>query len=132
MPLDVTVIPGKQFAPGEELQIPTLNQLGQPTIIVEGTLQQLENVDPTAGANGQPLVWDSALSKWKPGTAAGQYLGTMVGANASAVGVGGAVPLPQITNRTDFLRGDGTWAQPSGSGSPGAGNNDLYNNENFI
>ena len=43
----------------------------------------------------------------------------MVGATSSANGKKGVVPQPLIADREKFLRGDGTWANPSGSGGTG-------------
>ena len=37
----------------------------------------------------------------------------MKGATSSAAGTAGLVPAPAAGDQTDFLRGDGTWAQPS-------------------
>lgn len=44
---------------------------------------------------------------------------TMVGANAAANadGVAGLVPAPLVSNATQFLRGDGIWAEAGGGGS---------------
>lgn len=44
---------------------------------------------------------------------------TMIGANATANtdGVAGLVPAPLASNATQFLRGDGSWAEAGGSGS---------------
>lgn len=41
----------------------------------------------------------------------------MTGATANADGTRGTVPLPQSADRDKFLRGDGTWATPSGGGA---------------
>ena len=43
----------------------------------------------------------------------------MVGATSSANGKKGVVPQPLIADKDKFLRGDGTWANPSGSGGTG-------------
>lgn len=37
----------------------------------------------------------------------------MTGASAQAAGTSGLVPVPQIGDQTNFLRGDGTWANPT-------------------
>lgn len=42
----------------------------------------------------------------------------MVGATASANGSAGMVPAPLSADREKYLRGDGTWATPSGGGGP--------------
>jgi len=52
------------------------------------------------------------------GTVAAARLGAMTGADGTNAGAKGAVPAPAATDNTKYLRGDGTWANPSGgSGS---------------
>lgn len=51
----------------------------------------------------------------------GTYEGfDMVGATSSANGKKGVVPQPLIADKDKFLRGDGTWATPSGGGGASA------------
>jgi hypothetical protein len=45
-------------------------------------------------------------------------LNNMVGSNGTVAGTKGLVPAPGATDNTLYLRGDGTWAAPSGSGAP--------------
>jgi len=63
-----TVIPGKQFADGETVTYAKLNLLGQPVVSLTGPISSLSDVDDATPNNGQPLVWDSTLGKWAPGT----------------------------------------------------------------
>lgn len=51
-------------------------------------------------------------------TQATALLNAMVGASAGAAGTKGLVPQPAAGEQTLYLRGDGTWAAPSGSGAP--------------
>lgn len=119
MSLTATITPGKTFAVDEALDNAKLNQLGQPTVLIEGTLQGLDDVsatDPTV--TGQPFVWNSGTSKWEPGTVAAAYLGVMTGATALAVGTKGAAPAPGAGDYEKFLRGDATWQPaPQSAGS---------------
>lgn len=41
----------------------------------------------------------------------------MTGATSSSGGHAGRVPAPAIENRTQYLRGDGSWATPPGVSS---------------
>ena len=43
-------------------------------------------------------------------------INTMIGADGSAAGSKGLVPAPASTDNDKFLKGDGTWATPSGGG----------------
>lgn len=55
MALTVTVTPGKQFASNERVTIPKLNQLGQPTFAVTGTVSTTELADDSVtGAKTTP------------------------------------------------------------------------------
>lgn len=67
---------------------------------------------PSGGASGQILRYSAA------GTAAwGEENNTeydeMTGASASAAGKAGLVPAPAAGKQGEFLRGDGTWANPT-------------------
>ena len=42
---------------------------------------------------------------------------TMTGATANSAGASGTVPQPAAGDHEKFLRGDGTWAEPSGGGN---------------
>jgi len=46
---------------------------------------------------------------------------TFTGADGSSAGASGMVTAPVATDNTKFLKGDGTWATPSGSGGGGSG-----------
>lgn len=54
------------------------------------------------------------------GTVAAARLGVMTGDGGSG-GAKGAVPAPATGDATKFLKGDGTWATPSGTGVTGPG-----------
>ena len=100
MALDATVTPSKQFATtNDDITVPKLNLLGQPTVSVTGVLNQLTNVATTAPSNGHPLVYNTSTSKWGPGLVAVAYLG-------------GGNPISNY-----FLRGDGSWADPATTSS---------------
>jgi hypothetical protein len=51
-------------------------------------------------------------------TQATALLNAMVGATGGSAGTKGLVPAPAAGEQTLYLRGDGTWAAPSGSGAP--------------
>lgn len=116
-----TWTPGKQFAPGEKVDNDKLNLLGQGTATITGTLADLANVDPAAAANGQPLVYDTGISKWKPGIVAAAYLTTMVACTPSAAGVKGAAPAPAAGDQDKYLAGSAEWKTlPVSAGEDGA------------
>lgn len=50
---------------------------------------------------------------------------TFTGATDLAAGTVGNVPAPAITDKEKFLKGDGTWATPSGGGGGGAGADEM-------
>lgn len=50
MAITVTVTPGKQFAATEKITVPKLNQLGQPTFTVTGTVQTADYADASVTA----------------------------------------------------------------------------------
>jgi hypothetical protein len=52
---------------------------------------------------------------------------SFTGANASTAGVGGMVPAPLAGEQEKFLRADGTWALPDGSGGAGIEIGDVTN-----
>ena len=62
------------------------------------------------------LVYDDTEQAWKPvslATAVAQVVGVMTGATAEEDGLAGLVPQPVAGENTLFLRGDGTWADPT-------------------
>lgn len=77
MPLTVTLTP-YTLAPNALVTPPEINLVGQPTLEVSGVLKDLDNVATTAPAHGQPLVYDSATSKWGPGEISSDYAGGVV------------------------------------------------------
>lgn len=101
----VVVTPGTVMAPaGQKLTPTVVNLAASPTVTVTGNLADLTNVDTTAPAGGQSLVYDSGLAKWKAGEAR-----AMVGATGAADGTAGTTPKPLAGENGKFLRGDGTW-----------------------
>lgn len=50
---------------------------------------------------------------------------TFTGASSSTAGAKGMVPAPSTGDAWKFLRGDGVWAMPEGSGGGGSGQ--VYN-----
>lgn len=63
-----------------------------------------------AGSNGQVLKMVSGVPAWS--TDNDTTYSAFTGATSSAAGSAGLVPAPAIANRTQYLRGDGTWAAP--------------------
>lgn len=62
----------------------------------------------SAGTNGHILKMVSGTPTWSEEVT----YSDMVGATDSSNGSAGLVPAPQVSNRTMYLRGDGTWAAP--------------------
>jgi hypothetical protein len=54
-----------------------------------------------------------------------QDMAVMEGATSQKNGTKGAVPAPQTTDVDKFLKGDGTWATPSGGGGGGGTTDDV-------
>lgn len=54
-----------------------------------------------------------------------QDMAVMEGATSQKNGTKGAVPAPQTTDVNKYLRGDGTWATPSGGGGGGGTTDDV-------
>ena len=134
MAFTVTVTAGKQFASDEPITNPKLNQLGSPTVTVTGSIDDLDNLNltPTPATTGQGLYWDDANSELRvtddvsDQRILGKYVTEMTGASSSTAGVRGTVPPPSAGDQINFLKGDGSWGQPTGSlGSV------LYLVENF-
>lgn len=61
--------------------------------------------------NGNPIVSVTDAGAWR--TALG--VKDMTGATSSAAGTAGRVPAPAAGKQASFLRGDGTWAVPTGT-----------------
>ena len=62
------------------------------------------------------LVYDDTEQAWKPvslAAAVAQVVDVMTGATATEDGLAGLVPQPVAGENTLFLRGDGTWADPT-------------------
>jgi hypothetical protein len=77
--------------------------------MVRGDTYDILTADPTHEiAAGDNVAWTG--TKWDKlsGTIA-----TMIGATASSNGAKGLVPAPMIADKDNFLRGDGTWANPN-------------------
>ena len=67
----------------------------------------------TAYATGAPLIFDSAGSTWAKGMISPENLPEFVGGTVNAPGTRGAVPQVAPSEIARFLRGDGTWADPT-------------------
>jgi hypothetical protein len=106
--LNVAVTPGKAWSAGEKATIAKLNQTANPTVAIDGELNDLDNVSASTPSNNQVLYYNGSTSKWTAGA-----VPTMVGASLSAAGTGGAVPQPAIGDQDKYLRGDGSWATPT-------------------
>lgn len=76
-------------------------------------------------ATGAAFIFDAAGNTWEKGIVSPENLPEFVGATASVPGTRGAVPQPAPSERTRFLRGDGTWADPT-AGVATAGNLFFY------
>lgn len=102
----------------------------KPTI--PSALDDLSDVSTTGISSGQVLTYNG--TNWEGATpSAGTItdvqvdnvsvvssgvanISTMTGAGASAAGAKGLVPAPASGDNEKYLRGDGTWATPSGGG----------------
>lgn len=76
-------------------------------------LEELLNVviDPTALTNNDILVYDGA--NWVSQSIYDFASPTMTGASATQDGMGGLVPAPLAGQQDLFLKGDGTWVDPT-------------------
>lgn len=70
-------------------------------------------------SDGQLLVYNELEGKWVNKTIE-EAIGLMTGATNTTQGGAGLVPAPGIGQQHYFLRGDGTWALPDGSGGSSA------------
>ena len=81
------------------------------------SISDLEDV--LIGANvpsNAVLLYNSTSNIWEPAslaTAIAQVVAVMTGATASSDGLAGLVPQPLLGQQGLFLRGDGTWANPT-------------------
>lgn len=62
--------------------------------------------------DGALLVYDETTQQWVAQEIE-DAVRTMVGATATSDGMTGLVPVPQAGDQNKFLRGDGTWAEPT-------------------
>lgn len=93
--------------------------------VIAGTisnLNELENIIISESlTNGSLLVYDSMQQAWVNKTVR-EAIREMIGATATLPGASGLVPAPGAGQQNLFLRGDGTWAAPTGgsgeNGSP--------------
>lgn len=83
------------------------------------TLAELSDVVISAGVpNGAVLAYDSVQKVWKEtllDSLLSEILGLMKGATADEDGQAGLVPQPVAGQQGLFLRGDGSWADPTES-----------------
>lgn len=88
-------------------------------------ISDLEDILISELKDKQLLVYNEAKSKWENKTIA-EAIGVMQGATAEVQGQAGLVPAPAASQQDYFLRGDGTWAQISGSGGPVSSNTQVF------
>lgn len=83
------------------------------------TLGELTDVVISAGVpNGAVLAYDSSTKTWRETlleSILGDIIGLMQGATEDDDGVAGLVPQPVAGQQGLFLRGDGSWADPTES-----------------
>lgn len=75
-------------------------------------LTDLKGIELTNPEDGQLLTYNEEQGVWANKSII-DAIGVMVGASATAQGGAGLVPAPGIEQQELFLRGDGTWAQPT-------------------
>ena len=90
-----------------------------------GALANTDRVDITSAGTGtqtitwtlrdlgETLIFDSGTSKYEHGVVGRANLPEMMGATAGANGARGAVPQPSAGEQGRYLRGDGTWGDPT-------------------
>lgn len=119
--LSVSDIPVHGGVPGFESLAEVISTLVPLTRIIPATdhnyngISREGNLAFFAGANDEHGE-GANIKIYRDGTYEGF---DMVGATSSANGKKGVVPQPLIADKDKFLRGDGTWANPSGSGGTG-------------
>lgn len=101
MSLTVTVTPGKKFAANEKLTIPRLNQLGQPTFAVSGTVATSDLTD--ASVTAAKTIAGAHFYTSSVTFSAGDYTLTLAGSPAVADGMviafkANAAGVPDVTN----------------------------------
>ena len=84
-------------------------------------LADLEDILLENLSHGELLVFDETKQKWV-NKSVKEAIGVMTGATDQMQGTAGLVPEPGIGQQNLFLRGDGTWAMPEGTGDSGASN----------
>lgn len=80
------------------------------------SVSELNDIVLTNLADRHLLSYDKASEKWVNKSIV-DAIGLMVGAKNGKQGANGLVPAPGIGDEKLFLRGDGVWAAPEGSGS---------------
>ncbi len=71
-------------------------------------------------ATGAPFIYDAVGLTWEKGIISPENLPEFVGATASTPGTRGAVPQPAPSERAKYLKGDGTFDDPTaGVSTPG-------------
>jgi hypothetical protein len=95
-------------------------KLGTGLAIADGVLSV------TGAATADSVEWSvvknkpTAVSYWTNDAGYTKASNTMKGATATTAGSAGTVPAPAAGKEAQFLRGDGTWAQPSYAASAGS------------
>lgn len=83
------------------------------------SINDLEDVDfKTAAVNGDILIYNADREKWENvslDSRIGNIIKVFTGATAESDGKVGLVPVPTKSDTNNYLRGDGTWANPTES-----------------
>lgn len=83
-------------------------------------------ISVTGSATADSVEWaavknaPTTVSYWTNDSGYITRSSTMTGASASAAGTAGTVPAPAAGKQAQFLRGDGTWTEPSYAASAGS------------